>query len=78
MKSEKIFHPSCINFLRIKFRKNYPEADMTTSQGNQNEKQTKQTTTTKQKQMFCIVEDFMLMNHMHYISKGRRGKKKII
>lgn len=41
MKSEKISHPSCINFLKMKFRKNNPEADMTTSQSNQNEKKKK-------------------------------------
>lgn len=50
---------------------------MTASQSNQNEKGTnKQQQEKKQKQMFCIVEGFMLMNHMNYISKGWRGKKK--
>lgn len=50
---------------------------MTASQSNQNEKRTnKQQQEKKQKQMFCIVEGFMLMNHMNYISKGWRGKKK--
>lgn len=49
---------------------------MTTSQSNQNEK--KKIQKKKPKQMFYIVEDFMLMNHMHYISKGWRGEKKKI
>lgn len=75
MKSEKISHPSCINFLKMKFRKNNPEADMTTSQSNQNEKK-KKIQRKPPKQMFYIVKDFMLMNHMHYISKGWRGEKK--
>lgn len=75
MKSEKISHPSCINFLKMKFRKNNPEADMTTSQSNQNEKKKNTKKNPKTDVLYCgrfhVNEPYAL-----YKQRMEGGKKK--